>query len=245
MNIILLAAHEVAKDSRVRLPASDRRAWHVRAILRAGVGQSLRVGIVDGPSGQGLVEQSDADACALACTFDHQAPRPRDVLILAIPRPRVLLRCVEAAAALGFARVIAVRSWRTDKSHVAASALLSSQLRAHALLGLEQAQRTHLPAIDVFPLFKPCVEDHLDAACGNSARFVADPATTVAITALPPLRDLAIALAIGPELGFTPYELDLLASRAFVAVSADPHPLRVETAMAFVFGQLASLRRPG
>lgn len=241
MNLLLLAGGEVDARGRAELPADDRRARHVQHVLRALPGQSLRAGLLDGPLGTAVVERSDARGIALSCSFDAPAPEPRDVLVLAIPRPKVLLRCVEAAAALGFARIALVRTWRTDRSHVEASALARDALRARAILGLEQAQRTRVPRIEVFARFRPFVEDDLEAWCAAGARLLADPSAADPLTGCR-LPDAGITLAIGPERGFTPYEVEQFGTRGFARVHAGRHPLRVETALAFVAGHVAALR---
>jgi RsmE family RNA methyltransferase len=242
MNVLLLALSEVGPDGRVRLPATDRRARHLGSVLRVAAGDSVRVGILDGELGRAHVVRVAMDYIELACAFGEPAPPAHDVLVLAIPRPKVLLRCVETAAALGFAHILLVRTWRTDKSHVVASALAGNALRAHAVLGLEQARRTHVPAIDVFPLFKPFVEDHLDGRCAGASRWLADPDASRSIAQVADVPEGPLALAIGPERGFIGYEREQLVARGFVAIHAGAHPLRVETALAFVSGQLV-LRR--
>lgn len=244
MNALLFAAHEVDRDGNAWLPAGDRRCQHLRTVLQVRTGQALCAGMLGGPLGIARPTAIGSEGVALACRFDRPAPPARDVLVLAIPRPKVLLRCVENAAALGFGRILLVRTWRTDRSHVEASALAADALHARAILGLEQAQRTQVPDITTFPLFKPFVEDELDARCGATTRVVADPGAARSLAALGALPDRPVALAIGPERGFTAYELDLLAAHGFAAAHAGPHPLRVETALAFVFGQLMLLRSP-
>lgn len=243
MNAILFARDEVASGGQVCLATDDRRARHLREVLRATVGQPVRVGVLDGLLGRGVVDRIDADHVRLTCSFDETAPLARDTLLLAIPRPKILLRCVETAAALGFGRILLLRTWRTDKSHVAASALASDRLRAHAILGLEQARRTQVPDIAIFSQFKPFVEDHLHQRCGDGSRLLADPDASRSVASLAPLADRPLALAIGPERGFTAYEREQLQARGFTAVHAGLQPLRVETALALVFGQLALLRR--
>ncbi|MEZ5962722.1 MAG: RsmE family RNA methyltransferase [Planctomycetota bacterium] len=249
MNLLLLRAHEVDADGHAFLPACDRRCRHLRQVLKVGPGQTLRAGVVDGPLGAARIEEVGDAGVRLACTFDPAPlPAPTDVLVLAVPRPKVLLRCVETAAALGFAKILLVRTWRTDKSHVLASAMALPALHAHAILGLEQARRTRSPQIEVHDRFRPFVEDQLDAGCGPSVRILADPdadldlADALAVatpgTGLEGLPQRALALAIGPERGFTDFERELLASRGFVACHAGRHPLRVETALAWVYAQM-------
>jgi RsmE family RNA methyltransferase len=240
VNLILLEGGEIDAGGRARL--DDHRARHAREVLRVAPGDRLRIGIVDGPLGQGEVEAVDARAVVLRCALDAAAPPPGDdLLLLAVPRPKVLGRCLEHAAALGFARIVLVRTWRTDKSHLRAQAMQPDAQRCRLLAGLAQARRTALPRVLTFARFKPFVEDRLDELVPVGNRFVADPnaATALADARVAPAP---FSLAIGPERGFLPYEVDALAARGFVPVHAGPHPLVVETALASLHGQLAVLR---
>lgn len=238
MNLILLHAPEIAADGSATL--RDARARHVIAVLRAAPGRELRCGIVDGPIGSALVTAVAGDTVTLACRFEPSIePRPEDTLLLAVPRPKILRRVVEDATALGFGRILLVRTWRVDRSHLESRWVDDGALWPHVRAGLEQARRTRPPKIHVEPLFKPFVEDRLDALV-PPARFVADPdAATATLAARVPGP---FALAIGPERGFTPYEVDALRAAGFSAVSAGPWPLRVPTAVALLAGQLTLLR---
>ncbi len=242
MNLLLLAADEIDGAGVARLDVGDRRARHLLDVLRAVPGQTLRAGILDGPLGTATV-LCTSPRVDLACTFDATAPRaPCDVLILAIGRPKVLARCVEHAAALGFSRILLTRTCHTDRSHVEASRLALPELHARARLGLEQAQRSHRPHLEVFPLFRPFVEDRLGELCGRATRIVAHPAAARDVGELRTLPAAPLALALGPERGFVPFELELLRAHGFEPLAAGAHPLRVETALAWVYGQLTLLR---
>ncbi len=241
MNLILLRADELGGDGLVQL--SGARADHVRDVLRARPGDYLRIGVEDGALGDAEVAAIDGSDITLRCTLHDTPPRPRDVLLLAIPRPRVLTRCLEHAAALGFGRIILFRSWRVDKSHVLASALGNEACSAALRRGLSQARRTHLPAVARYDRFKPFVEDELDQLLPADNRFVADPGATVAAGEAN-VTENPLALVIGPERGLLDYEVSLLAQHGFAPVHAGPHPQRVEVAVPLVYGQL-SLRRTG
>lgn len=242
MNLVLLRPDEVDAAGGVTL--DGRRAAHLIERLGVAPGRELRAGLLDGPLGAAIVERVDGAAVHLRCRFDEDAPpRGDDTLILAVPRPKVLGRCVEHATALGFARIVVVRSWFTDKSHLASAALDEARIGSRVIAGLEQSRRTMRPSVAVEPLFRPFCEDRLDGIVGRAARYVADPdAPRDLVECAPGARD-ALAVAIGPERGFNAFELDLLAARGFARVHAGRHPLRVECAVTALFAQLDALRR--
>jgi 16S rRNA (uracil1498-N3)-methyltransferase len=180
----------------------------------------------------------------VAARWERDPEPVRDVLLLAVPRPKVLARVYAHAAALGFRRIVLFRSWRVEKSHLQSRALSPDVQREHLLAGLEQAGRTRLPQVSFFAAFKPFVEDSLAGLDLPPTRFCAHPAAPSATADLAPLGD-AFALAIGPEGGFLPYEVTRLAEHGFLPVSCGPHPLRTEVALAVLTGQLALLRARG
>lgn len=240
MNFLLLLASEVAADGTAVL--RGRRAEHVAKVLRGRPGQTLRAGLLDGPLGTATVQSLGPDAVVVATVFDRPAPLASDVLVLAVPRPKVLLRLLAHAAALGFGRVLLFRSWRVDPTHLRSRALLPQGMRAALLAGLEQAGRTVLPQVELFPRFRPFIEDVLPASALPDCRFVAHPSAATATADLGALPRSALALALGPEGGLLPFEIEQLAQRGFLPVHCGPHPLRTETALAVLTGQLALLR---
>jgi RsmE family RNA methyltransferase len=138
-------------------------------------------------------------------------------LLLAVPRPRVLGRCLEDAAALGFGRVVLFRTRRVEKGWLESHVLAAESTRRHLLLGLEQSRRTRLPVVELFPLFRPFVEDRLAGIATPGQRFLAH------LTGAVPTASLALAagepftLAVGPEGGFVEFEVELLRAQGFTA----------------------------
>ncbi len=241
MNFLLLEPHELDDAGRCRLVG--RRAEHVRTVLRAQPGDTLRAAVVDGGVGVAHVERVDAETVAVRCEFaDAGEPPAADALLLAVPRPKVLLRMLAHAAALGFGRVVLFRSWRVEKSHLESEAMRPATQRAALLAGMEQSGRTRLPAIVFQPLFKPMAEDWLPQAGLPAARFVAHPAAATPTSGLDLVGVGGVALALGPDGGFLPYEVDKLAATGFLPVSCGARPLRTETALAVLKGQIDLLR---
>lgn len=240
MNLLLLEAAAIAADGTAVV--TGRRAEHIATVLRAQPGQRLCAGIVDGPLGHAEVLEVGRDRVRVRVDCAAPAPTGDDVLVLAVPRPKVLLRLLEAAAALGIGRIVLVRTWRVDKSHFDSRAMDPAVQREHLCLGLEQAQRTRLPRLSVFPLFKPFVEDVLPTLALPAHRFCAHPDAALPTHSLQLSRGAAFALAIGPEGGFLPYEVDRLAHAGFLPVRLSFQPLRTEAAFSALHAQLDLLR---
>ena len=237
MNLLLLHAPDFAADGTVRL--TGRRLEHVRRVLAPGLGQELRVGRRDGLIGTAAVLALTADALVLAPPVLTEAPPPRAgvELLLALPRPKALKRVLAAIAALGVDRVVLLNAARVEKSYFDARVLAPAMLDELLCLGLEQARDTVAPQVLVRERFRPFVEDECATLLATtSLRVVAHPP---AAAPCPPRGDAArVALAIGPEGGWVPFELALLEARGFRPVTLGARVLRVETALATLLGVL-------
>lgn len=243
MNFLLLERSEIGADGTARL--TGRRADHLRSVLRAAPGQVLRAGVVDGPLGTATVAAVTGSEVLVTTALDREPAPVQDALLLCVPRPKVLLRLLAHAAALGFARILLCRSWRVERSHLDSSAMQPEAQRAWLLAGLEQAGRTLLPRVSFHPLWKPMVEDALPSLALPPNRFVGHPRALVGSDELALPRGAPFALAMGPDGGFTDYEIGTLVTNGFSPVHAGPWPLRTETALAVLTGQLDLLRRRG
>jgi RsmE family RNA methyltransferase len=234
VNLLLLDDADFTAPDAVRL--TGRRLRHVRAVHRAAVGDVLRVGRIDGPIGRGEVRSLDAAALTMSVTFDSDPPPPAPVrLLLALPRPKAMRRVLQYVAAAGVKDVVLLNSWRVEKSYWASPMLEPSALREQLLLGLEQGGDTHLPRIVEHRRFKPFVEDELPALLVDSLGLVAHPP---ALDPCPRAVTSHLTLAIGPEGGFIPYEVEALQRAGCRPVSLGPRPLRVEHAVPALLGRL-------
>lgn len=241
MNLLLLEPHEL--DDAGIATLTGRRANHVRTVLGAAPGDTLRAGLLDGPLGTAEVLAVDAQSVTVRADCTQPAPVGADVLLLAIPRPKVLLRMLAHAAAFGFGDVVLFRSWRVDKSHLQSTAMEPATQREHLLLGLEQAGRTRLPRVRRCPLFKPMIEDELPTWDLPAARFVGHPTAAADTSHLDLTARAPFVLCLGPDGGLLPYEIERVTEAGFLPVSCGPHALRTEAALSVLFGQLDLLRR--
>ncbi len=240
MNVLLLEADELAAAGTCVL--TGRRADHLRTILRVEVGSTVRAGVLNGALGTATVQSMEPEAITVLVSLEDQPKPLADVLLLATPRPKVLMRMLGHAAAMGFARIVLFRSWRVDKSWMQSRAFEPAVQKEQLMLGLEQAGRTQLPEVLRYDLFKPMVEDHLKALDLPQLRYVAHPAAATPTHQLE-VPNTPLCLAIGPDGGFLPYEVDKLREFGCEPISCGPHSLRTETALATLWGQLDLLRQ--
>lgn len=238
MNVLLLRQDELRTDGTVRL--EGRRARHAREVLRVQRGDCLRVGVLHGLLGTGEVLALEGEALVLAVRLDTVPPPRAGVdLVLAMPRPKALKRLIPALASLGLERVWLVNAARVEKSYFDAKALEPAILDELLALGLEQARDTRPPRVELRPLLRPFVEDELAPVARDAAAALFDPSgRPLAPGLVRPARRLVAA--IGPEGGWTPFELELLGAHGFERISLGPRVLRVETAVPYVLGALAA-----
>ena len=235
VNLLLLAPDEIAADRTALL--TGRRHEHAREVLRVQAKDVLRVGVRGGKCGTGEVVSEGHEGLRLRVTLD-QNPPPRSgaSLVLAIPRPKALRRVIPAIASLGVDRVVLINAARVEKSYFDSSVLAPAYLDSLVDLGLEQARDTRPPVIEIRERFRPFVEDELDAWAGASLRLLPHPAAEASLPRVEANRP--VVLAIGPDGGWVPFEVDLLERCGFVPVSLGPRVLRVEVAVNYILGRV-------
>ena len=233
MNLLLLSEDQ-CNDPIVTV--SGRQLEHLLSVQRAQVGDSVRIGRLNGLMGCGIIKTLNADLATLEITLDNPSPTAVPLtLILALPRPKMLRRTLQTIAAMGIKTLYLVNSSRVEKSFWQTPMLRPEALQEQLVLGLEQARDTIMPKIYLRKLFKPFVEDELGRIIAGSRALVAHPATVVPC---PIDCQTAVTLAVGPEGGFIPYEVEKLNEIGFESVHLGPRILRVETAVPALISRL-------
>jgi len=238
VNLLLLHQDEFAADGCVTL--RDRRFKQLTQVHKIEVGDSVRVGIINGLMGEAEVLQVFSDRVTLKPECLSRPPPPLPlVLVLAMPRPKMLRRCLRMIAELGVKELYLLNSYRVEKSYWQTPLLQPAALEESVLLGLEQAKDTCLPNIHIRKRFKPFVEDELPTLLQNCVGYVAHPVEGgISLNQLDtPLSESSL-LCIGPEGGFIPYEVDKLQQVGLESLTLGKRILRVETVLPFLLGRL-------
>lgn len=237
MNLILLAPDDFVSDHEVVL--TGRRLAHVLSVHQATVGESLRVGELNGLMGSGeITELSTERLCMRVVLSESPPPKQPVILVLALPRPKMLKRILQMVTTLGVEHVVLINSYRVEKSYWQSPWLSEAAIHEQLLLGLEQARDTVLPKITLAKRFKPFVEDDLPDLMLGREGWLAHP---IDASECPKHVVQPQLVAIGPEGGFIPYEVALLQAAGLKPVSLGARILRVETAVAVALGKLLPL----
>ena len=234
MNLLLLEAADFVAADRVVL--RDRRLTHLHEVHRAEAGECLRVGLLGGQMGQGQLLRLDATEAELKIELQQTPPAKLPVtLLLALPRPKMLRRVLQTVASMGVPKLVLLNSYRVEKSFWQTPFLEPQAIREQLLLGLEQARDTVLPEVIIEKRFNPFVEDRLPQLVAGTRGLVGHPGD---YPTCPRALSEPVTLAIGPEGGWIPYEVEKLTEAGLQPVQLGDRILRVETAVSALLARL-------
>ena len=234
MNLIILFKSDFIEDKRVRI--EDHRLEHILKVNKPSVGDELRVGLLGGNIGQGKITLIDERRVEMDVVLDRKPPAPLQcTLIFSMVRPRVFKRVLTQVSAMGIKKIIVINSYRVEKSFWKSPVLERESLNKYLIMGLEQGQDTIVPEVLIRPLFKPFVEDELPDMIKGARPFVAHP---YASEQCPYNIGSPVTLAVGPEGGFIPYEVEKLIECGFTAVHLGERTLHVESAISGLISRL-------
>ena len=244
MNCILLPAASFSnKSAHINAVAQIE---HVNQVLGAKVGDTLKIGQLEGNLGTAVIADMTPERIDLCEVSLVTAPPPKLDLtvVLALPRPKVLRRLIMDMTALGVRDIILINSYRTQKSYWQSPML--SRLDEFVLEGLQQGIDTVAPRISLQKRFKPFVEDELANLITNRA-IVAHPYAELSFSEyvqqqlesseLPQKSILPSMVFIGAEGGWIDYEIELLARQGCQAIHIGARILRTEAAVNAILGQ--------
>jgi RsmE family RNA methyltransferase len=234
VNLLLLEDADFIAADRVVL--RDRRLKHMQEVHRSVVGDSLRVGRMGGQLGSAELLRLESHEAELSVSFDREPPAKLPLtLLLALPRPKMLRRVFQTVATMGVPKIILLNSYRVEKSFWQTPFLEPEAIREQLVLGLEQARDSVLPEVIIEKRFKSFVEDRLPALVEGTLGLVGHPGD---FPPCPRAVEQPITLAIGPEGGWIPYEIELLRKSGLQPVQLGERILRVETAVTALLSRL-------
>jgi len=239
MNIILFNNNEITKNSEIII--KDKKKYkHITKILNSNIGESIKIGIVNGLMGLGIILNIDKNlkTITLKVEINKKPPKPiNTILILAMVRPKSLKKALHIAVSMGIKEIIIIKTWRVDKSYWSSPILSEESLNQISIEALEQAKDTIMPKITIKKLFKPFIEDELSLLMMNKKGIIAHPIAENSFFNINNLSNIDY-LAIGPEGGFIEYEIEKFKQIGFEVFKLNERILRVEYAVAVILSRL-------
>ncbi len=223
------------------IPAGDYRAHHIAKILKLGVGDKFRVGLINGVAGVGTIRALSSEGIS----FDFQSEdEPRGLLdltlLIAQVRPICMKRILRDATMIGVGRIITFTSDTTERSYAKSKLWSSGEYYKYMVDGAMQSGETEMGELLLEDSLKSVLEKYkwegkvvLDVVGENPSL------TTIEELSAPSV------LAIGPERGWSEAERRLFKENGFQFYSMGRRILRSETAsvaaLILLLGQLGHL----
>ncbi|KXU35691.1 hypothetical protein AXK12_04815 [Cephaloticoccus capnophilus] len=247
MNLVLFQPEEIARA----LPRGDARAEHILGVLRRRVGDSLDVGLANGPRGKATLLSITASALDFAFSWEPAPPPqpPPTTLIIGLPRPQTARKILQDSAALGTRALHFVRCERSEASYADSRLWSSGEWQRHLEAGAAQAFCTHIPQVshghtlaEVIREFTLPTETATTPPKTGSAprphgvkrsvRVALDNyEASAALSSIALEADTPLIVALGPERGWSGSERDTLRDAGFTLAHLGPRVLRLETAV--------------
>lgn len=210
----------------VELPSDT--ASHVAKVLRAHGGDELILFNGDGREFAGAIETVRGSRVTASVGDGRQVDRESPfavTLVQCIPRGDRMDFIVQKATELGVVRIVPVLSQRSvvrldDRQ----SESKAAHWRAVAVSACEQCGRNRLPDIEA----PRQLINYLGESQATGPRLVLEPDS--ASNGIAQNLGAAVEIAIGPEGGFGPDELEAFRVAGFTRVALGPRVLRTETA---------------
>jgi len=229
MNLLIVNADELDDNGTVTL--AGRRARHVIDVLHGKRGQTLKVGVLNGPRGTGTIEEAGKTQVTIRCRLGAETPViPRADLLLALPRPKVMKRMWAPLASMGIGHLYLTNAEKVERNYFDTHWLDPAHYEPLLIEGLEQAGDTRLPDVTVIKRLKPFLEDELDSAFPRGSRLIAHPGEGTPWGRLLASDKERLMIAVGPEGGWTDFELRMFERAGFKRIRLGTRTLRTDTA---------------
>jgi len=221
-------------DTRTETTATltGEQAAHLARVLRAQPGQIFDV-VADGFLHRAEVVSVNEQEVVFALheELEAEAALPVD-LLMAVFKFDHMEWGIEKATELGAARITPVIARRTEKHLAQAAAKRVERWRRIVLEAAKQSRRTDVPVVDDPVALKLA----LGGVTASTKLLLAETEqeqsllNELASQRVSESEEPAVALAIGPEGGWTPEEMALFSENGWRHVTLGPRILRAETA---------------
>lgn len=238
LNLILLTE----KLSWLSLRADDRRAVHIREVLKAKNGDEVDLGVRNGPRGKGKVKLHAEGGIELQVNWlpQHHNDLYPISLIVGVSRPQTCRKILDQATSMGVKEIFFFLADKSKSSYIQSSLWQTDEWMRKIEAGVEQAFGTFVPKCSHFD----SLEEILDQlVLRKTTRFIVldNYESEHALKADWLLGENSdLVMFVGPERGWSNEERSKLKSYKCKFFHLGSRVLRVETAIVAALGVLTS-----
>jgi 16S rRNA (uracil1498-N3)-methyltransferase len=216
---------------------TGEQAQHLARVLRAQPGQVFDV-VANGFLHRAEIVSADEREVLFTLHEELEADAALPVhLLMAVFKFDHMEWGIEKATELGVARITPVLARRTEKHLALASAKRVDRWRRIALEAAKQSRRTDVPVVDDPATLKAA----LGMVDAGTKLLLAETEQENTLRAALEVGAESVALAIGPEGGWTVEEMTLFSESGWKHVTLGPRILRAETAAIAALAVCAAL----
>lgn len=229
MNLLVILRSELILENKAVI--CGKRVAHLLEILGAKEGNVIKAGLFNGLKGTAKIVKIDKNEAVLETDFQQSSePKIPLTVIVGLCRPKVVSRLLADLTTYGVNRIDIVQTHYGDKGYWANDLFTENGIKECIIKGLEQSMDTIPPQVNLVKRFGPYSNDVLPqlVSC-NSKGFFGFPVSVNNSRNIPKGNNNAIA--IGPERGFTKYEIEQFIKAGFEPISLGSRILRTESAV--------------
>lgn len=239
MNLIILTENDAVDNNQYLL--SDHRAEHIVNVLKLSAGDTVEIGILNGSVGVARVEKIEGGKVILVTQKMQPPPetKPDITVVCALPRPQTMKKVLLISAMMSVKNIHFIRANRVEKSYYQSPLLKEGNYTPFLIEGLSQGKHTRPPEVAIHKRFKPFFEDVFPQITNNEAvKLLPDPSAHGSLDSIYKKDSYPVSIAIGPEGGWVPFEIDLMGEIGFKSFKLSRSILRVEYALTAVLSQI-------
>ncbi len=238
MNMLLARPEQLRKldNGSMQCVVNDaRRIEHIKNILKLRNGDACKVGVLNQGCFAGEIGSIEHE---VLINFDpdkmEKPPAKMPLtLFIAMQRPNTLKKVIHCAITMGVEKICFFGSYKVEKSYWQSSVLQEKNLQFEIDLAMEQCKDPVEVEISFCRYFKSFTEDILMPFVAQNPLFLAHPAgrSSAVGTVLNRVGAARCGLVVGPEGGFTEYEIGCLQDMGLHLLSLGDRVLRTEFAL--------------
>lgn len=236
MNILILFESDRIESDLFEIK-DPKRLFHLKEILRAKIGDQLKIGLLGGHFGSAQITSLTPMHLQVTWDFAKQnSPAAKLELCIGLSRPPTLKKVLEHATSMGVTHFNFYRATLSEKSYASSKVFEPEHLNELLIAGLSQAGHSlTLPEIEV-------------STYGVNTLNAHEQSFVLSLRSGKTLHDYDIdfeqplSFVLGPERGLTEKEEDILINQGFKPLKIHENILRVEIASFALLGALQTVK---